>query len=70
MDSTNSVSTPDSRPAKLVISQMKALKKLGIRHIIFFHHGSNSPEIVEALAQGPFKKKALPYWRKPQNGDD
>ncbi|HOO57623.1 MAG TPA: family 10 glycosylhydrolase [bacterium] len=57
-------SFPVSRSPKQVLSQMKVLRKLGIKHVALFRHGFNSSEIIEALVKGPFREKAVPYYRK------
>ena len=57
-------SFPVSRTPKEVLSQMKVIRKLGIKHIALFRHGFNSSEIIKALVNGPFRDKAVPYYRK------
>ena len=53
-----------SRPPQIVMEQMKVLRSLDIRHVVFFRHAFNSPEIIDALGRGPFRHKALPYWKR------
>ncbi len=60
-------SFPVSRLPKEVLSQMKVVRKLEIKHIALFRHGFNNSEIIEALVNGPFREKAIPYFRKNDN---
>lgn len=54
-----------SRTPELVMDQMKVLRKYNIKHIAFFRDIFMSDEINAALKAGPFKSKAIPYFRKP-----
>lgn len=53
------------RPAKLVVEQINALKTFRIANVSLFVSGLLTQDVVEALIEGPFKRKAVPSFRKP-----
>jgi uncharacterized lipoprotein YddW (UPF0748 family) len=53
-----------SRPPALVLEQIQAVKKMGIRQFAFFASSYMDDAILKALAEGPFREKAVPYHRK------
>ncbi len=53
-----------SRPAKLVLEQIKLVRSMKLRHLAFFASPYLSDEIRNALVGGPFKAKAIPRYRE------
>lgn len=53
-----------SRPPELVAEQMRAVRKLGLRQLVFFASGYLDEAIIDMLATGPFKLKAIPCHRE------
>ncbi|MEW6203597.1 MAG: family 10 glycosylhydrolase [bacterium] len=53
----------ESRPAALVLEQIKAVRRLGINQFAFFASVYLDDAISDALAGGLFKQKAIPYHR-------
>jgi uncharacterized lipoprotein YddW (UPF0748 family) len=47
---------------ELVVSQVKAARRQGFKIVGFYWSGWLHDDIVEALREGPFKDKAIPYW--------
>jgi len=52
-----------SRPPKMVLDQIRAMRKMGIKQLAFFASPYLDEAITAALVKGPFAEKVPPYHR-------